>query len=271
MKYAMNQAGFPSEDFAETCAILAAAGYDGAEPNYTLDGPLTDESGRTFVRETAAEYGLSIPAVSTTLHWEYPLSSTDKERRIRGIEIGKSMIDAAAELGAEEILIVPAYLTPGDEYETAYENAVRSVRTLEQYGDEHSVDIAIENVQNNFCYSPTEMAEFVDEASDLGAISIYLDIGNGLRTGLPDRWINVLGDYISKVHVKDWQTDAHRPTYPLQGDINWKSVTNALADTGYNGWITAEIPPYESHPERMPNQLLETLQFLFEDLHHNNI
>lgn len=268
MRYGMNQAGFPSDDFAETCRILSNAGYDGVEPNYVSAGQITRAEGRESMRETVVGHDLSVPAVSTTLHWEYPISSTNERLRRRGIEIGREMIDSATVLDADEVLIVPAYLRPGDDYQTAYDLAVDGVRELARYGADRGVGVAIENVQNNFCYSPTELVEFVDDVASAGLVSVYFDVGNGFRWGLPDRWIRVLDDYISKVHVKDWNTAAHEPTYPLQGDIDWDSVCDALTDVGYDGWITAEIPPYESSPERMPEQLIENLQFLFSDIEH---
>jgi L-ribulose-5-phosphate 3-epimerase len=263
-KYGLNQAGFPTDDFAETCEIVSAAGYDGVEPNYTMNGPITTEDGRHEMKRAAESNGLSIPAVSTLHHWEYPLSSLDEEVRQEGLSISKGMVDAAAAFDADEVLIVPAVIEPSAPYERCYDRALTSVRRLARYGADRGVGIAVENVQNDFLYSPGEFRRFVDAASDAGPVSVYFDVGNGFRWGLPDRWIRELGERISKVHVKDWLTDAHRPTYPLQGDIDWQSVGDALAGIDYDGWITAEVPPYNSFPERMPAQVLETIEFLFD-------
>ncbi|WP_266081460.1 sugar phosphate isomerase/epimerase family protein [Haladaptatus caseinilyticus] len=263
-KYGLNQAGFPASEIEETSAILSSADYDGLEPNYIVDGLLTTPDGCERVRRAADEHDLSVPAVSTTLHWEYPLSSADEERRRQGIDVATSMVDAAVTLGADEILIVPAVVTPGSKYNDHYDRAVDSVREIVGYAADADVGVAIENVQNNFLYSPREFAEFLERVEDAGSVTAYFDIGNGFRSGLPDRWIRALGDWISKIHVKDWMTNAHRPTYPLQGNIDWESVINALDDIGYRGWITGEVPPYNSAPHRMPSQLLETMQYLFE-------
>ncbi|MFC7157311.1 sugar phosphate isomerase/epimerase family protein [Halomarina halobia] len=269
MKFGMNGAGFPTDDFADACAVLASAGYDGVEPNYAADGPIATEEGRRAMRRAAESNGLSIPAVSTTLHWEYPLSSPNEGTRRRGLAIGEGMIDAAAALGADEVLIVPAVVEPSASYGRCYERALDAVRDLARYGDDRGVGIAVENVQNDFLYSPGELARFVERAGEAGPVSVYFDVGNGLRWGLPDRWIRELGARISRVHVKDWLTDAHRPTYPLQGDVDWPSVVDALAEIGYDGWITAEVPPYRSSPRRMPAQVIENLRYLFEGSYPN--
>ena len=36
------------------------------------------------------------------------------------------------------------------------------------------------------------------------------------------------------------------------GDVDWPAVRDALAATGYDGWLTAEVfPHYSFHPERL--------------------
>lgn len=267
MKYGLNQCGFPSESFSETCAIVAEAGYDGIEPNYTLNGPLSQPAKREEMMEVTSDFGLDIPSVSTTLHWEYPLSSPDKDRRERGLEIGKAMIDAATTFDADEILIVPAVINEQTPYKEGYRNAVDSVQRLISYTDTRNVNVAIENVQNNFLPSPIEFRKFLNDVANAGTVVAYLDIGNAFRSGLPSRWIRVLEDWIAKIHVKDWLQDSHRQTYPLQGDIDWKGVINAIADINYEGWIIAEVPTYPSFSHRMPPQILTNLEFLFDDVY----
>ena len=269
MKFGLNQAGFPADDFAKTCEIVSAAGYDGVEPNYTTNGAIVTEDGQRDMKRIATDYGLDIPAVSTILHWEYPLSSTDEATRQRGIELGRSMIDAAATFDADDVLIVPAAIDSETPYEQAYDLAVDSMTELVRYAADRDVTVAVENVQNNFLYSPAEFEQFVSALSDVGPVGVYLDIGNGFRWGLPNRWIRELGDWISKVHVKDWRKESHVSTYPLQGDIDWNSVCEALASVGYDGWISAEVPPYQSHPHRMPGQVLDNMAYLFDPIDAN--
>jgi hexulose-6-phosphate isomerase len=265
MQYGLNQTGFPSDEFERICSILAAAGYDGVEPNVERNGPLTTESGRQEACRIVDEHDLSVSAVSTIEHWEYPLSSADRERRETGLQISRNMIDAAAALGADDVLVVPAVIDADTSYERGYERAVRAVRELADYAADREVTVAIENVQNNFLPSPREFVEFLDDVDDAGPIAAYFDVGNAFRSGLPTQWLRALDGHISKVHVKDWFQQGHRPTYPLQGDIDWGRVVAAMNDTDYDGWITAEIPPYPSYPERMPRQVLENMRFLFED------
>lgn len=268
MRFALNQMGFPHDSLEQTVDFLADAGYDGFEPNLREDGPLWDDDRVAALADQADDAGLDVPAVSTTMHWDAPLSSPDPEVRERGIEIGERMLAVADALDAGTILIVPALVTEETPYDVAYERALAGVQAIADAAVDHDgVTVAVENVWNDFLLSPLEFREFVDEAGQSGPVGAYFDVGNVRRFGHPDQWISILGDRIERVHVKDYQTDIDTIdafTYPLQGDLNWAAIDRALTDVGYDDWITAEVPPYESHPEQMPPQLLSNLRAVFE-------
>lgn len=268
MRFALNQMGFPHDDLEQTIDFLADAGYDGFEPNLRADGPLWDDDRVAALAEQADDTGLDVPAISTTMHWDAPLSSPELEVRERGIEIGERMLAVADALDAGAILIVPALVTEETPYDVAYERALAGVQAIADAAvDYDGVTVAVENVWNDFLLSPLEFREFVDEANQSGPVGAYFDVGNVRRFGHPDQWISILGDRIERVHVKDYQTDIDTIdafTYPLQGDLNWSGIERALTDVGYDDWITAEVPPYETHPEQMPPQLLANLRTVFE-------
>ncbi|WP_101296809.1 sugar phosphate isomerase/epimerase family protein [Halegenticoccus soli] len=266
MKFALNQVGFPYEDLLENLSFLADAGYDGVEPNVTADGPLWDDDRVAAFAAEANRAGVGVPAVSTTLHWEFPLSSPDGKTRDRGVEIGERMIEVAARVGAEAVLIVPGVVDGDTPYDEAYDRGLEAVRTLARRGSEYGVTIAVENVWNDFLLSPLEFASFVDAAAEAGPVGAYFDAGNVRRFGRPEQWIRILGDRVARIHVKDYRTDVDTIegfTYPLQGNLAWGEITRALADVGYDGWITAEVPPYETYPDQMPPQLLANLRRIF--------
>ena len=267
MRFALNQMGFPHDDLEQTVDFLAGAGYDGFEPNLRPDGPLWDDAAVDSLADHADAAGLDVPAVSTTMHWEAPLSSPDPEVRERGIEIGERMLAVAEALDAGAILLVPALVTEDTPYDVAYERALAGVQAIADAAADYDVTVAVENVWNDFLLSPLEFRDFVDEAGESGPVGAYFDVGNVRRFGHPDQWIEILGDRIERIHVKDYRTDIDTIdafTYPLQGDLDWAAIERALSDVGYDDWITAEVSPYETHPEQMPPQLLDNLQTVFE-------
>lgn len=263
MQFGLNEMGFPSDDRASAATLASDAGYDGIEPNLSEDGALDSSTELEEVAEIAETNGLAIPSVSTLHFWEYPLSSTDESIREQGLECGEQLIDAATELGAETALVVPGVVDEETPYDVAYENALASVQRLASYGGCRDVTIALENVWNDFLLSPLEFRSFVDGAAESGPVGVYFDVGNVRRFGYPSQWIRILGDRIDKIHVKDYDTDVDTIdgfTYPLQGDVDWTAVSDALEELGYDGWVTAEVPPYETGGDRMPGQVLENVR-----------
>jgi hexulose-6-phosphate isomerase len=97
------------------------------------------------------------------------------------------------------------------------------------------------------------MRDFIDsfEAEMVGA---YFDVGNVLLTGYPEQWIRILGRRIKRVHVKDFKLSVGTVegfVDLLKGDVNFQTVKEALVDIGYDGYVTAELLPFEpGRPEK---------------------
>ena len=51
--------------------------------------------------------------------------------------------------------------------------------------------------------------------------------------------------------MKGFRVGPKNFTYLLDSDINWVEVMKAFKDVGYDGYVTAEMPPYSSFPEQM--------------------
>ena len=92
------------------------------------------------------------------------------------------------------------------------------------------------------------MAAFIDEA-EMDNLGAYFDVGNVMASGYPEHWIRILGKRIRKVHLKDYRRHPgglNGFVDILSGDVNWREVRRALADIGYDGWVTGEmIPQYQ--------------------------
>jgi hexulose-6-phosphate isomerase len=267
MRFGLNAMCFPADDPDENFAIAADAGYDGVEPSLSVDEHLGEERAVVDLADAADDRGLDVPTTLTPGFWEYPLTSTDPETRERGIEVGEQLVAAADTLGADTVLVVPGQVTADTPYDEAYENALDGVREIAGTAADRGVTLAVENVWNDFLYSPLEFADFVDAAAEAGPVGAYFDVGNVLRFGYPDQWIDILGERIEAVHVKDYDAEVDTIdgfTYPLQGHVPWTDVADALEGIGYDGWVTPEVPPYETMGERMPAQVLSNLRAVFE-------
>ena len=171
-------------------------------------------------------------------------------------------IDEAVQAGADVVLLVPAVVNEQITYEEAWERSQPEIRELAKYAEEKQVTIAIENVWNKFLLSPIEFARFVDEI-DSPWVQAYFDVGNIVLYGYPEHWIRSLGSRIRRVHVKGFRRKDFSFVYLLEGSIDWKAVMQAFRDIGYDGYVTAEMPPYPTIPEQMVYDTARHLDAIF--------
>jgi hexulose-6-phosphate isomerase len=126
---------------------------------------------------------------------------------------------------------------------------MNSIRELIPYAEKTGIQIALENVWNNFLISPVEARRFVDEINH-PLVGWYFDVGNILRYGWPEHWIKTLNSRIIKLHIKEFSRkimndEGLRKGFQvnlLEGDNNWPFVMQAVREINYTGgWIIAEV------------------------------
>ncbi len=262
MKKSVNAWCFPKEFTAKECFETAKdAGFDWMEINMAdegekpCEGPTlrfdsTDEEVYEILKlSEAANVGIS--GVSTALLWEYPLTCGAEKVRNKGMAIVERMIDAAAILGTDSVLVVPGVVNETVSYKTAYERALEALKTLKEKAEEKKVVIGVENVWNRFLLSPLEMRRFIEE-TDSTFVKAYFDVGNALPFSRPEDWIEILSDLVFRVHLKDFDLSIGNERgfkNLFEGDVNWKGVVESLRKSGYEGFLTAELQLYRTRPE----------------------
>ena len=240
----------------EMIMLAKKAGFEGFEPAFTEVGELSLESSDKDIgeiRKYADDAGLPLISLATGLYWNYPLTSNDPAVRAKGREIVKKQLNAAAVLGVDAILVVPGTVTPEVGYSEAYARAFEALDELKSDAEAYKVCIGIENVWNKLLVSPLEMAKFIDDIKS-DYVQAYFDIGNVLLYSYPEHWIRDLGSRIKKVHVKDFRVNCGNFdgfVDLLCGDVNFPEVVKALDETGYTGFVTAEMSPYKTNGEQL--------------------
>ena len=248
---------FPSKEnysVLEKLRMLKIAGFHGAEPPSGLN--------RDEVLEAKEDTGLEIPSVVVSTHWSSQLSSADPTVRKTGLDGFETALYDADAFGASTILLVPAVVNSEVSYQQAYERSQREIKKMLPLAEELEIVIAIENVWNQFLLSPLEAARYVDEFESPW-IGWYFDIGNIINYGWPSHWIEVLGDRIAMLHIKEFSRkkrndeglwNGFQVNY-MEGDNDWPKIMSTLSDIGYNGYGIAE-PAY--HPENVsPEKFLK--------------
>ena len=263
MKKGISIWSFPAMQLKDAFALAKDAGFEGVE--VALDenaGEITltsTEKDLLQIKQQAQDAGIELYSVASGLYWGYWLNSQDFAERQKAMDIVKKQLETAAVLGCESILVIPGtvnaeFAAPGRiiDYETTYNTSLESLMQVKKYAEEYKVEIALENVWNKFLLSPMEMRDFIDKL-DSPYVGSYLDIGNTLANGFPEHWIKTLGQRIKKIHFKDYRVEAGGLcgfVDLLAGDVNYPAVTKALAEIGYEGWVSAEmIPNYKYYTE----------------------
>lgn len=285
MKKGMNVWSLPANlTLREQFAVTKQAGFDTIELNLSegtttaenlvntelalaekVDLTLTTTAEELAqIKALATEFSLPISSISTSLHWTYPLNASNEQTREKGKMIVKKMIDAAKALGSDAILVVPALVTKDQPYDEAYHLAQTALKELATYAEEKQIVIGLENVWNKFLLSPLEFRQFIDEIAS-PYVGAYFDIGNILQYGFPEQWIRILGNRITKIHVKDFKTSIGSIqgfTNLLQGDVDWQASIDALKEIGYEGPLTCELAPYKIHGSQLAADTAAALAYI---------
>ncbi|MGV8094538.1 MAG: sugar phosphate isomerase/epimerase family protein [Mangrovibacterium sp.] len=223
--------------------LVKDLGFDGIELNSPTD------FNKTEILEAKAKSGIELPSVVNRDHWLKPLSDPDPQVREQCIQSVAQSLQEVKDFGGDTVLVVPGVVNEKVPYEQAYHTSQDSIRKLIPYAEKTGMQIALENVWNNFILSPVEARHFIDEINH-PLVGWYFDIGNILRYGWPEHWIKTLHSRIMKLHIKEFSRElmnkeglwAGFNVGLLEGDNNWPVVMKAISEVNYQGgWLTAEV------------------------------
>jgi hexulose-6-phosphate isomerase len=270
MKKSINLWAFPYPGrmtLAECLRLARDAGFDGIELNYDLESDLSPKSGtREFlaIRREAEKVGIAVSGLCSFLFWPYPLSSNDPAKRARGQELAAKMLQAAHDLGTENLLVVPgAVHIPWRTDHEPVPNDVCDRRAREAVGklvpaaEKLDVSLNIENIFfNGYLMTPAEMIAFVDGFQS-PRVRVHFDTGNIMLFQYPHHWVAQLGGRVKNTHFKEFTkkgTDYSLESFRtlLDGTTDWPAVMEALDATGYRGYVTFEyFHPFAHYPEAL--------------------
>ena len=260
----------PAKTPYEFIDFVHGQGLDGAE--ITVGDCLDVNAGEEECRKIAAyakERNVGLRTLATGAGWGKWLTSDDAAERREAADFVRRYLQLAAWLGAESVLVVPGATRVAWDgshapvsYARAWENATQELRALLGDAERLGVNIALENVWNRFLVSPMEWKLFLDQF-DSDRIGIYLDVGNCQIVAPASDYVEALGKYVKAVHLKNWRSEDCAGGLHgfgdsmLEGDVDYRSVFDALAAIGYDGPFTAEMIPFSRLPDLvLPDQEL---------------
>jgi L-ribulose-5-phosphate 3-epimerase len=238
---------------AEMARQCAEAGMEALELVVGEDGPITptmDEATCRQIGDQVREAGIDVASLATILFWHHNYGADDPAEREKAHDLTLAMLDRAAWLGTDAILVVPAVVGGWDSpalqisYADALSRTYEALARLAPEAERRGVAIAIENIGifSKFLLSPVETVDLIDRVNSPW-VGVYFDTANVMTSGYPQDWIRILGPRIHRVHIKD--CDLSKPGMegfcaPFDGDVDWSAVMKALSETGYDGPLTYE-------------------------------
>ncbi|MDL2234096.1 sugar phosphate isomerase/epimerase [Ruminococcaceae bacterium OttesenSCG-928-L11] len=237
--------------FEEMFQQLKEAGFEGVELNVDKAGNSahslsmeTTEEELAEIRALSERYGLPVVSISSALH-SGNMGSPDPECRKFSQQLVLKQLQCAKALGGNGVLVVPGGISPEISIRQAYENCRATLGEIREQIAEFQIYVGVENVWNGFFMSPFDMANFIDTV-DNAWVGAYYDVGNVIAFSWSEYWIEVLGQRIHNVHVKDFKRNGSINRGGdfvdlLKGDVNWPSVIPALRKAGFDGYLTAEV------------------------------
>jgi L-ribulose-5-phosphate 3-epimerase len=226
--------------YADRFALAKDVGFAGIEMQ-----TVSDEREAEEIRRASERTGLRIHSVMNAAHWEFPLSSADEAVVAKSVDGMATSIRNATLWGADVVLLVPAVVNAETSYRDAWTRSQRVIRDrILPLAAERKVIVAVEEVWNKFLLSPLEFAHYVDEFKSPW-LRAYFDVGNIVFYGFPQDWIRTLGNRIVRIHLKDFKLDRGAGQFAWtnlgEGDVDWPAVRSALAEIGFDRWMTTEI------------------------------
>lgn len=223
---------------------LKDAGFDGAE----FHSPAGEDLRQ--VRKLSKSFDLPIHGVVGQNHWRIRLSDKDPAVRQQAYNDLIQALQVCHEVGGSTVLLVPGKVgDPNNEnHQQVWDRSSELVHKALPTAARLGVHIAIENVWNGFLYDPKGndqqtadlFVQYVDQFKSPW-VGAYLDLSNHCKFSKVEQWIRQLGTRVLKVDFKDFDKPAGKFVEIGKGSVDWAAARQALIETGFRGWATAEV------------------------------
>ncbi|MCL2816026.1 MAG: sugar phosphate isomerase/epimerase [Oscillospiraceae bacterium] len=230
------------------CAEAAEIGYDAIELH--LREPARYDAAQ--IKKTAGSYNLAVCAIANGMEYTIGgLCLIDDDQKKRGLAMARMLehADLAAMLGARLIVGMMRGNIPkgGDlaKYQKRFELALAQIC---EYAEKKRVLVVIESILryiSNYLNGVPETMDFITEQKK-DNLSLHIDTHSMAieEKNLSESILYCKNKPLGYVHYSD-----NNRMYPGGGALDFKQLTRALADIGYEGYITLECLPYPDQKE----------------------
>jgi D-psicose/D-tagatose/L-ribulose 3-epimerase len=240
MKFGMNLllwTGHLDESILPVLDRLKSMGYDGVEvPMFELDEKFYGDWGKRL-----DDLGLRRTAVTVRTEADNPISA-DAAVRAAGVAANIRALDCCQALGAETVCgpfhSALGYFSGAGPTADEWKWGVDSMRQTAQHAEKAGVTLAVEALNRFECYflnCAADAARFVAEVNNPRCRMMYDTFHANIEEKNVGKAIQTAAPYLAHVHI----SENDRST-PGQGAIRWAENFDALAASGYDGWMVVE-------------------------------
>jgi len=266
----------------ETIARIAGLGFAGLElladvPHAWPAGLLAQR--KQMIRDCLAQHGLAIANVNGFMmnavadprqpYWHPSWIEPDPHYRAIRREHTKRALALAAELGAPSMQTEPGGpLAAGQSWHTAAQQFYDELMPCVEVAEKCRVLLLIEPEPGLLIERFEQYLEFA-AMIDSPWLGLNFDIGHAFCVGEdPQDWIARMAPHSRHYHIEDIGPDrVHRHLIPGQGAIDFEATFRAIAQSGYEGWVTVELYPYVADPDQAGRQAKDHLEAIWSRIH----
>ncbi|WP_459217019.1 sugar phosphate isomerase/epimerase family protein [Pseudonocardia sichuanensis] len=237
----------------QAVAELAALGFDGIEWRVADDPPTGEPPGFWSGNRCtwpASSFERDVPRIAAlTRGAGLEMPAIGPYVRCDDLEAVESLMRGAAALGVPRMRVQVG--APGPEgYRETFARRREEYGAVAELALRYGVQALLELHHQSLVASASAAARFLDGV-DPRAVGVIHDVGNMLREGYEhDPWcLEILGEHLAHVHVKN---AVLRPAPDASPPWTWEwapvregaaaldRLFDALADAGYDGWVSLE-------------------------------
>ncbi len=268
-KLAFSTNAFRHFSLKETIRILAEIGYEGVEIMADVPHAYPPQLGpndKEEIRQALTENRLLVSNINSfMMHaegdtWHPSWIERDPQLRERRIQHTLSCIDLAADLGAPSISTEPGGPLEGMDTDAAVSLFCQELNLVEERARERGVRVLIEPepgllVENSRQFR--KLFQFLDP----DVFGLNFDIGHFYCVGEdPAFLVNDLAPFTAHFHLEDIASSRkHHHLMPGQGAVDLDGVLGEIRDSGFEGFVTVELYPYEDQAVKAAQQAFEYL------------
>ena len=202
---------------------------------------------------------MRVPEQNNPKPWNVAVCGEAGQKRT--LSYFKNVIDAAAELGAPQILVTSGWAYLDEPAEDAWSRSVAMLRSVCDYADTRGIRVALEALQpsESVLVNTAQDVARILEAVDRPNLKACIDFGAMEVAGdTIDGYFEVLGDKIVHTHFVDVGGGTTHLAWG-DGERDMRADLEALMRHGYTGYVSAETCDgrYYQDPSKATTQVIE--------------